>query len=53
MVMQMLERFIRIFVVPIEDVDDYEGLPIYEKIQLLYLDYLIEVNKNQCLNIND
>ena len=42
----------RIFVVPIEpknenDKDIYEGLPIYEKMQLLVLDYLYEIQVNE------
>jgi hypothetical protein len=38
----------RIFVVPIESNDDiYDGLPIYEKIQLLFMDYLYEIQINE------
>ena len=40
----------RIFVVPIEpkkENDIYDGLPIYEKIKLLVLDYLYEIQVNE------
>jgi hypothetical protein len=42
---------IRVFVVPIEpDKDIYAELPIYERIQLLMVDYLYEIQMKELEN---